>query len=119
MDIMVTKDAGDPLDHDSLLDAILGIANAHTLLMNSMTDEEAGLHIKSIIDEHSIVWVIWPDAKHATGVGLKLLVDKFGIMQGKAEQMVAISAIACPDEEAADHIIALVERSESTSRSDN
>lgn len=98
-------------EHDAFIDALLGIANANTLLMQTMSDEEAGHHIMWIIENHDIVWAIWPDAKAPYGLGTKLISDRFGLGMGQPEAMVPINAIACPDRESAEQIVALIERS--------
>src|SRR5262245_22035173 len=99
-------------DHDAFIDTLLALANANSLVMEPMTDEEAGRHLRRVIEGHQCVWAIWPDPGHCTGLGIKLMVDRFGINTGKPGTMVSINAIACPDANSADVIIALVEREE-------
>jgi hypothetical protein len=104
-------------DHQRFLDMLVGMANAHTLIMNTMDDEEAGAHIKRVIDDHDVVFAIWHDDTHPTGIGIKLIVDKAGIAEmNRPDRQVPLNAIACADAAAAEQLVALVERHYSGSR---
>jgi hypothetical protein len=105
--------------YEQFIDDLIGLANANTLMMSTMTDEEAGLHLVAVIDGHDIVWAIWPDDDHPSGIGLMPVSDRFGLHKNKPDTRVSINAIACPDHEQAEQLVALVERSKSQTRSDN
>ena len=96
-------------EHEDFIELLVADANDHTLRMQAMTDLEAGVYLRTVLDEVEISWAIWPDDNKPFGVGVKLIRDRFGLMKGKPDTRVEITAIACPTEYDADQMVALVE----------
>lgn len=97
-------------DDQNFIDALVAMANVNTMQMNDMTDEEAGHFVKDMIGELDLVWAIWPDPEHPTGMMMTLISDRFGLFTGKLDHMATIGALAVPDRQHAEELRALVER---------